>query len=155
MCIRDRPPTDRVSGSDPSPVEFMVGQGAVCTEVITVYNAEFDLPLGQDDPNVTDTRSACVFAGLHESDHTHLLIGEEEDFAPIAGGQFVVGECTDFLIRVETSAVNDGETVVWQLDDVGINGGSHMGPWAHSQDGAVGVEEFTTCLYDNLSLIHI
>jgi hypothetical protein len=142
------PASDLASGPDPSAVEFTVGQGAVCTEVITVYNAEFDLPQGQDDPNVTETRSACMFPGLHESNHTHLLIGEEEDFTPIEGGRLVVGECTDYLIRVETSAVNDGETVVWQLDDIGING-SHMGPWAHSQEGAMGVEDFTTCLYDN------
>lgn len=142
------PSTASPSGAEPSRVEFAVGQGAVCTDVTTVYNAEFDTPGNTQDANVTETRSACVFAGMHESNHTHLVIGEE-DFEPIEDGQFVVGACTDYMIRVETSAANVGTTIVWQLDDVGATGGSHMGPWAHSHEGAVGLHEFTTCLFDN------
>eukprot|EP01043_Picozoa_sp_COSAG02_P036865 COSAG02_NODE_2730_length_8142_cov_5.078080_4_plen_1074_part_00 len=141
------PSTAVLSGAEPDPVEFVVGQGAVCTDIITVYNAEFDIAGNTQVANATENRS-CVFSGIHESDHTHLAIGEE-DFEPIAGGQFAVGACTDYMIRVETSATNDAATIVWQLDDVGVNDGSHMGPWAYSHEGIIGIQEFTTCLFDN------
>jgi hypothetical protein len=147
------PATGSVSGANPTPVEFMVGQGAACTEVYTAYTAEFDVGSNTQDLNVTETRLACVFAGLHETNHSHLRIGDdvEEGFQPVDNGTFVLGACTDYLIRVVTDEVSADATVVWHLDDVGMGDAeSHMGPWEHAhQPAAGGTEEFTTCLFDN------
>ena len=133
-----------------SPLTFLVGGGAVCTNVTTAHDEEFDGAALSEDLNMTETTTACIFAGLHESNHSHLVVaGAEEQFEPISGGQFVIGSCTDFLIRVDTASVAPGHDVEWTLDDMGVNGGSHMGPWSHTNAGSPGVHEYVTCLYDN------
>ena len=53
-----------------------------------------------------------------------------------AGGttQFVVGECTDVLLRVTTTV--EAGPFAFSLDD-----GGHNGPWTFDISGATGVEE--------------
>ena len=57
-----------------------------------------------------------------------------------AGGMtsFVVGMCTDALIRVTTTRAG-GSSMTWSLDD-----GGHNGPWTFEVPDGVGVEELET-----------
>ena len=65
----------------------------------------------------------------------------ESDVHEEAGGttNFVIGKCTDVLIRVTTTS---GGSMTWTLDD-----GGHNGPWTFDSIGDVHVEE--TCMFDN------
>ena len=90
--------------------------------------------------------------GEHEYNHT---ITEEHSVEVVgyaesgvhteAGGTtaFVIGECTDALIRVTTTSAG-GSSMTWSLDD-----GGHNGPWTFEVPDGVGVEEFETCMFDN------
>jgi len=62
-----------------------------------------------------------------------------------AGGstRFVVGECTDLLIRVTTTSAG-GSPITWSIDD-----GGHNGPWTFESPGEAGVHEYPSCSFDN------
>ena len=101
---------------------------------------------------VAHIEEVCLVDGEHEYNHT---ITEEHSVEVVgyaesgvhdgAGGttSFVVGMCTDALIRVTTTSAG-GSPMSWSLDD-----GGHNGPWTFETDGIVGVEEFESCMFDN------
>eukprot|EP01045_Picozoa_sp_COSAG04_P002415 COSAG04_NODE_88_length_27314_cov_6.056476_10_plen_648_part_00 len=123
-------------------VEFTVGEGRTCTDITIV--SSFD--------QGTHTEHVCLVDGQHEYNHTITdehsveVVGyAESGVHDGAGGQtsFVVGECTDVLIRVTTTSVGGGSNT-WSLDD-----GGHHGPWTFETEGGVGVYERESCMFDN------
>merc|ERR1711969_498154 len=96
--------------------------------------------------------TVCLVDGEHEynhtvtEEHTVEVVGyAESGVHDGAGGTtpFVIGECTDALIRVTTTSAGDSSTT-WSLDD-----GGHNGPWTFEVPGGVGVEVFESCMFDN------
>eukprot|EP01045_Picozoa_sp_COSAG04_P033663 COSAG04_NODE_7057_length_1200_cov_1.249773_1_plen_355_part_10 len=102
-------------------VSFTVGVGRECREVTVTSTL-----MGS---GTTHTETLCLVDGEHEYNHT---ITEEHSVEVVgyaesgvhdgAGGttSFVVGECTDVLLRVTTTAASGPHT--WSLDDGGHNG---------------------------------
>eukprot|EP01045_Picozoa_sp_COSAG04_P003609 COSAG04_NODE_148_length_22826_cov_11.360026_4_plen_2104_part_00 len=129
------PPADGVS--------FTVGAGRECREVEIASTF-----MGSGE---THTETLCLVDGEHEYNHTITeqhsveVVGfAESGVHDGAGGttSFVVGECTDALLRVTTTAA--GGPLAWNLDD-----GGHNGPWTFETSGSVGVEEIESCMFDN------
>merc|ERR1711969_130534 len=134
----------REAGANPpsSGLSFTMGEGRVCRNVTikTMMSSE------------THEEVRCLVDGEHEYNHT---VNEEHSVEVVgyaesgvhteAGGttSFVIGMCTDALIRVTTTSAGGG-SMTWSLDDDG-----HNGPWTFETDGSVGVEEFESCMYDN------
>eukprot|EP01045_Picozoa_sp_COSAG04_P010948 COSAG04_NODE_689_length_11142_cov_6.664041_7_plen_583_part_00 len=134
----------RVDGTNPplSGLSFSIGDGRVCKNV--TIRSTF---LGTGDTHIEEV---CLVDGEHEYNHTineaHTVevVGyAESDVHEEASGTtaFVVGECTDVLIRVTTTSAG-GESVSWSLDD-----GGHNGPWLF--DSVEAVYEQETCMFDN------
>merc|ERR1711969_313841 len=132
----------REDGTNPPPagISFSIGAGRVCRNV--TVESTF---LGTGDTHVEEV---CLVDGEHEYNHTineaHTVevVGyAESDVHEEAGGttSFVIGSCTDALIRVTTTS---GGSATWILDDDG-----HNGPWTFESVGEVYVEE--TCMFDN------
>eukprot|EP01045_Picozoa_sp_COSAG04_P015552 COSAG04_NODE_1236_length_7618_cov_4.893470_1_plen_454_part_10 len=123
-------------------VSFTIGVGRECREV--TITSTF-MSSGE-----TRTETVCLVDGEHVHNHTITeehsveVAGYESGVQEGAGGttQFVVGECTDVLLRVTTTA--DAGPMTWSLDD-----GGHNGPWSFDISGAVGVEEVESCMFDN------
>ena len=126
----------------PSGLSFTMGEGRVCRDV-TIKTF-----MGMESHEET----VCLVDGEHEYNHT---VTEEHSVEVVgyaesgvhdgAGGttSFVVGMCTDALIRVTTTRAG-GSSMTWSLDD-----GGHNGPWTFEVADGVGVEEFETCMFDN------
>eukprot|EP01045_Picozoa_sp_COSAG04_P009420 COSAG04_NODE_543_length_12846_cov_7.281556_5_plen_509_part_00 len=123
-------------------VPFTIGVGRECREV--TITSTF-MSSGE-----THTETVCLVDGEHEHNHTITeehsveVAGYESGVQEGAGGttQFVVGECTDVLLRVTTTA--EAGPMTWSLDD-----GGHNGPWTFDISGAVGAEEVESCMFDN------
>jgi hypothetical protein len=140
----------REDGTDPpaSGLSFTMGEGRTCQNVTFVTT--FSGP-GAASP-APYNKVVCLVDGEHEYDHT---VADEHSVEVVgyvhsglhtgAGGvtSFVVGECTDVLIRVTTTA-GASDPVTWSLDD----GGQH-GPWTFATQG-VGVHEEASCMFDNV-----
>jgi hypothetical protein len=104
------------------------------------------------DTETTHTEVVCLVDGEHEYNHTLTaahsvdVIGYTESGVHTGAGgttSFVVGECTDALIRVTTTNTG-GSPTTWSLDD-----GGHNGPWTFESSGGAGVHEHVTCMFDN------
>ena len=95
--------------------------------------------------SASHTEVVCLVDGEHEYNHT---ITEEHTVEVVgyadssvhagAGGttHYVVGQCTDALIRVTTTSVG-GSSTTWIIDDAG-----HNGPWTFESVGGAGVHEY-------------
>ena len=103
---------------------FTVGTGRSCRNV-TIASTMMDT-------ETTHTEVVCLVDGEHEYNHTLIaahsvdVIGYTESGVHVGAGgttSFVVGECTDALIRVTTTSAG-GSSTAWSLDD-----GGHNGPW--------------------------
>eukprot|EP01045_Picozoa_sp_COSAG04_P005880 COSAG04_NODE_280_length_18201_cov_5.871119_4_plen_519_part_00 len=126
----------------PSGLSFTMGEGRVCRNV-TVKTF-----MGTN----THEEVFCLVDGEHEHNHT---VAEEHSVEVVgyaesgvhdgAGGttSFVIGSCTDALIRVTTTSAG-GSSMTWSLDD-----GGHNGPWTFETTGEVGVEVHESCMFDN------
>ena len=126
----------------PSGLSFTMGEGRVCRDV-TIKTF-----MGMESHEET----VCLVDGEHEYNHT---VTEEHSVEVVgyaesgvhdgAGGttSFVIGQCTDALIRVTTTSAGGG-SMTWSLDD-----GGHNGPWAFETSGEVGVEVHESCMFDN------
>eukprot|EP01045_Picozoa_sp_COSAG04_P015503 COSAG04_NODE_1228_length_7680_cov_39.722200_1_plen_487_part_10 len=134
----------REVGTDPasSGLSFTMGEGRVCRNVTikTMMSSE------------THEEVRCLVDGEHEYNHTvddehsvEVVGYAESGVHTEAGGttSFVIGSCTDALIRVTTTSAGDS-SMTWSLDD-----GGHNGPWTFETDGGVGVQEFESCMFDN------
>merc|ERR1711960_64864 len=134
----------REAGTNPSPsgLSFTMGEGRVCRNVtIKTFMS-----------SATHEEVVCLVDGEHEYNHT---VNEEHSVEVVgyaesgvhtkAGGTtaFVIGSCTDALIRVTTTSAGDS-SMTWSLDD-----GGHNGPWTFEADGGIGVQEFESCMFDN------
>eukprot|EP01046_Picozoa_sp_COSAG06_P037189 COSAG06_NODE_4172_length_4501_cov_3.927079_4_plen_398_part_00 len=126
-------------------VAFTVGTGRLCrnvTIVSTIANV-----------HAVHTEVVCLVDGEHEYNHTlstshsvDVLGYAQSGVHEGAGGttSFVVGKCTDVLIRVTTISA-DGSPTTWSLDD-----GGHNGPWTFESAGGVdNIHEQVTCMFDN------
>lgn len=102
---------------------------------------------GSSGSNHTETR--CIPPGIHEHNHTvtdphsvevvgYTSSGPHEG----AGGttEFVVGECTDTLIRINTESSSE---VSWTLR---LDEDDHNGPWSFASSG---MHEHVSCMFDN------
>eukprot|EP01045_Picozoa_sp_COSAG04_P007883 COSAG04_NODE_422_length_14618_cov_11.903712_11_plen_1388_part_01 len=134
----------REDGTNPplSGLSFTMGEGRVCRNVTikTMMSTK------------THEEVVCLVDGEHEHNHT---VTEEHSVEVVgyaesgvhddAGGttSFVIGECTDALIRVTTTSAG-GASMTWSLDD-----GGHNGPWSFETSGEMGVEEHESCMFDN------
>ena len=132
----------REAGTNPPPsgLSFTMGEGRVCRNVTikTMMSTE------------THEEVRCLVDGEHEYNHT---VTEEHSVEVVgyaesgvhdgAGGttSFVVGMCTDALIRVTTTSAG-GSSMTWSLDD-----GGHNGPWLFDSVGSVYEQEM--CMFDN------
>jgi hypothetical protein len=135
------------AGTDLAPgaaLAFTVGIGRSCQNV-TIASTMIDT---QD----THMEVVCLVDGEHEYNHTVTtehsvdVIGYAESGVHVGAGgttSFVVGECTDALIRVTTTGAGDSP-ITWSLDD-----GGHNGPWTFDSSGGVGVHEHVMCMFDN------
>eukprot|EP01045_Picozoa_sp_COSAG04_P005278 COSAG04_NODE_242_length_19007_cov_3.089433_10_plen_475_part_00 len=135
----------REAGTNPpsSGLSFTMGDGRVCKNV-TIKTFMGSAP--------THEEVRCLVDGEHEYNHT---VAEEHSVEVVgyaesgvhteAGGttSFVIGQCTDALIRVTTTSAG-GNSMTWSLDD-----GGHNGPWTFEATGEVGVEEHESCMFDN------
>jgi|EP01046_Picozoa_sp_COSAG06_P014344 predicted outer membrane repeat protein len=141
---------DQVAGANPAAdtaLAFTVGSGRSCQNV-TITSSMMA-------PQTTRTEVVCLVDGEHEYNHT---ITDEHSVEVVgyadsgvhtgAGGttSFVVGECTDVLIRVTTIAAGSagGSPITWSIDD-----GGHNGPWTFDSAGGAGVHEYASCMFDN------
>jgi hypothetical protein len=126
---------------------FNVGAGRQCQNVtIQTFFGTNEHP-GEAD----HTEVRCLLDGEHEYNHTFAtnhsveVVGYAQSAMHVdAGGTtpFVIGECTDVLLRVTTTV--DAGPVTWRLDD-----GGHNGPWDFSVPGGTGVHELESCMFDN------
>lgn len=108
------------------------------------------------DTEATHTEVVCLVDGEHEYNHTLTtehsveVIGYAESGVHTGAGgttSFVVGECTDAMIRVTTTSAGPApwtSPITWSLDD-----GGHNGPWTFESAGGAGVHEHVTCMFDN------
>ena len=132
---------------------FAVGEGRICRNVtISTIVAEMQDIDSQGLHGTREEVVVCLVDGEHEYNHTvndthsvevvgYAQSGVHEE----AGGttSFVVGMCTDVLIRVTTTRAG-GSSMTWELDD-----GGHNGPWTFDVPDGVGVQEFESCMFDN------
>ena len=135
------------NGTNPAPsaaVAFTVGAGRSCQNV-TIASTMMDT-------QGTHTEVVCLVDGEHEYNHTLTtehsvdVIGYAESGVHTGAGgttSFVVGECTDAIIRVTTTSAG-GSPTTWSLDD-----GGHNGPWTFESAGEAGVHEHVACMFDN------
>merc|ERR1711969_96596 len=137
---------NREDGTNPPPagISFTIGAGRVCNNI--TIESTF---LGTGETHIEEV---CLVDGEHEYNHT---VTEEHSVEVVgyaesgvhdgAGGttSFVIGTCTDALIRVTTRSAGDG-SMSWSLDD-----GGHNGPWTFETSGEVGVEVHESCMFDN------
>ena len=95
----------------------------------------------------------CLFDGQHQWNHTvdesHTVevVGYvQSDVHHSAGGitDFVVGECTDAVVRVVTTAASTGASITLMLND-----DHNDGPWNIDVPMDGGVFEHVVCLFDN------
>jgi hypothetical protein len=138
---------DQGAGTNLAPgaaLVFTVGTGRSCRNV-TIASTMMDT-------EATHTEVVCLVDGEHEynhtltAEHTVDVIGYTESGVHASAGgttSFVVGECTDALIRVATTSAS-GSPTAWSLDD-----GGHNGPWTFESAGGAGVHEHATCMFDN------
>eukprot|EP01046_Picozoa_sp_COSAG06_P054679 COSAG06_NODE_9815_length_1810_cov_1.305085_1_plen_261_part_10 len=118
----------QATGTNPTAgaaLTFTMGSGRSCQNV-TIASTMMDA-------QVTYTEVVCLIDGEHEYNHTLAdehsveVIGYAESGVHAGAGgttSFVVGECTDVLIRVTTTAGAGGGSTTWSVDD-----GGHNGPW--------------------------
>jgi hypothetical protein len=139
--------------SSGAPLRFNVGAGKVCHNV-TIQTLVMTPSSNHSISTHNETR--CLADGQHVLNHTvlnHTVNGshsiEVVGYSTSAlvtglGAQFsfVKGQCTDALIRVNTTSA--GHAMTWELDD-----GAQYGPWSFNSPASPGVHEYTTCLYDN------
>eukprot|EP01045_Picozoa_sp_COSAG04_P011836 COSAG04_NODE_775_length_10405_cov_20.166214_6_plen_1349_part_00 len=126
----------------PSGLSFTMGEGRACRDV-TIKTF-----MGME----SREEVVCLVDGEHEYNHTVTeehsveVVGYAESGVHTeAGGTtaFVIGSCTDALIRVTTTSAS-GSSMTWSLDD-----GGHNGPWTFETSGEVGVEVRESCMFDN------
>ena len=107
-------------------VQFTVGTGRECRNV-TIVSTFLSTLVGGD--SSAHTEEFCLLDGAHEYNHTiedeHTVEVVGYNHSGIhqgAGGRtaFVVGECTDVLVRVTTTSAS-AASVSWTLND-----GAHM-----------------------------
>ena len=122
---------------------FTVGSGRSCQNVTIASSMA--------DTQATHTEVVCLVDGEHEYNHT---ITDEHSVEVVgyadsgvhsgAGGttRFVIGECTDVLVRVTTTV--GGSPTTWSIDD-----GGHNGPWTFESVAGAGVHEYVSCMFDN------
>ncbi len=132
---------------------FTVGGGDKCVNV-TIQTMQLEQPEdGEDAVAVSGihTEVRCLVEGQHEHNHTvdvlHTVdvIGYASSGVHTGSGgvtSFVVGECTDVLIRINTTS--SAGDVAWQLND-----DYHNGPWNFVSPGGGGIWEHVSCMFDN------
>eukprot|EP01046_Picozoa_sp_COSAG06_P017088 COSAG06_NODE_1150_length_10499_cov_45.337115_1_plen_1808_part_00 len=125
-------------------VSFVVGEGRLCRNVTSMTSL-----LATGDFHV---EVLCLLDGEHEfnhtvtANHTVEVVGYAHSGEHTGAGgttDFVIGECTDILLRVNTTTASAGP-VTWRLDD-----GGHNGPWDFSVPTEIGVHEIESCMFDN------
>jgi hypothetical protein len=140
----------------PADENFTVGGGDQCVNV-TIQTVQLQQPDDDADDDAVAVSSAhtevrCLVQGQHEHNHTtdgpHTVdvVGFVRSGLHSGSGgvtSFVVGECTDVLIRVNTTSSVSGD-VAWQIND-----DYHNGPWDFVSPSGVGVWERVSCMFDN------
>eukprot|EP01052_Picozoa_sp_SAG31_P012407 SAG31_NODE_724_length_12555_cov_11.624277_13_plen_376_part_00 len=137
-------------------VSFQIGEGAVCTNVTIVTETIGDLSEMQD--NIAGTRAnvtRCLPSGIHqhvhtvEGTHTVSVVGYNESRIEHngAGGltDFVIGDCTDVLIRVVTTASAGTITLMLTAVSMPLNRES----WQLTVPPGNGLHELELCMFDN------
>ena len=130
---------------------FTVGGGDECVNVTIQTTAlQPGDTAGGGTANATRTEVRCLMQGFHEYNHTlnstHSVdvVGYAQSGIHNGSGAttaFVVGECTDVVIRVNTTSSASG-SVLWQIND-----NHHNGPWDFNS--VPGVWEHRSCMFEN------
>eukprot|EP01045_Picozoa_sp_COSAG04_P006005 COSAG04_NODE_288_length_17855_cov_32.496621_4_plen_243_part_00 len=97
------------------------------------------------------TQVHCLVDGEHEHNHDlddlHSIevVGYAESGVQQGAGNitaFVIGDCTDTIIRVTTASAGT-DTITWSIND-----DFHNGPWVFETAGS-GTFEHVSCMFDN------
>ena len=151
-------PRDLVGGSGGS-VDFLVGEPDACTNV-TVVTETVGSGTGSADnlEGMNSTVTRCLPSGIHEhahtvsAGHTVTVVGYNESNVVHSGSggvtSFVVGECTDVLIRVETTATatsGGSMTLVLAAARMPLN----QPDWVLQVPAGSGTHEIEFCMFDN------
>jgi hypothetical protein len=128
-------------------IVFTIGKGRNCSNV-TVVTTTF-ASTGHEPVEISER--FCLIDGEHEHEHTvedtHSVdvVGYASSGVQRGAGNttaFVIGSCTDVLLRVITTG-GGSAPVTWSLNDE-----FHNGPWTLETSG-VGVVEHPSCMFDN------
>ncbi len=132
------------------PLAFAVGGPRVCTNV-TIKTSLLGAATGGD-ADAASTEVRCLFDGQHEYNHTvdqsHSVevVGYAESGVRHSAGSttdFVVGECTDVLVRVTMNTAG-ASPITLRLND------NHMdGPWDLVVPAGESLFEHVICFFDN------
>jgi predicted outer membrane repeat protein len=137
---------DQATGTNPiagAALAFTVGSGRSCQNV-TIASSTIST-------QATHTEVVCLVDGEHEynhtitDEHTVEVVGYADSGVHTGAGgttSFVIGKCTDVLVRVTTTGAS-GSPSTWSIDD-----GGHNGPWTFESAGP-GVHEYVSCMFDN------
>eukprot|EP01043_Picozoa_sp_COSAG02_P025728 COSAG02_NODE_1456_length_12512_cov_17.368082_3_plen_1508_part_00 len=126
------------------PVPFTVGEGGGCINVtITTFHEE-------DDEAAAHVETRCIEHGEHEHNHNAAhSIEVDGASSPVtsAGGTtaFVVGDCTDVLIRIVTETSAQVQTLTWRVERTGT---TQSWEFEASASTAASPFEFYSCFFD-------
>ena len=131
------------------PATFDVGGGSRC-ENVTIQSTVFGTGA---EPTTTHEETRCLQPGHHTHNphfteaHGVEIVGyanfTHDPGDPDGTYSFVIGDCTDTIVRVQTTG-GSSEVITWQIDD-----GAHNGPWRFDTQGTAGVYEHRSCMFDN------
>jgi hypothetical protein len=132
------------------PAAFEVGSGSRCVNV-TIQSTVFGT--SAESTSATHEETRCLQPGHHTHNphfteaHGVEIVGyaniTHDPSDPDATYSFVIGDCTDTIVRVQTTG-GSSDVITWQIDD-----GAHNGPWYFDTQGVPGVYEHPSCMFDN------
>ena len=132
---------------DGRPVRFTVGESGGCTNVtITTFHEEVDPAT----PAYNTTEIRCLLHGEHEHSHSAAhTIEVDGASSPVhsEGGTtaFVVGECTDVLVRIVAETSAQVHALAWRVTRTNTNESWEFEATATTEAGPF---EFYGCFFD-------
>jgi hypothetical protein len=124
-------------------LSFVVGGGRNCRNVTITEEAP---GIGGSKPH-NKTEIKCIFDGYHVHNHTYdkthtvSVVGYAQNKGAIKGGKtkFVVGDCTNMIVRVKTTKVTSSKPTRWRIAD--HRPGDHEGSFTTRGVNLAGQEE--------------
>jgi hypothetical protein len=131
--------------SNADSVSFVIGDGSrTCTNITVITTDSLGVVISAVD--------SCVADGEHEHEHTVTRPHSVEVVGLAASGlqkgagnttKFVIGQCTDVLIRV-TTTTSSSQMAVWHLDE--STSDQHFRKRVFQIDAEIGTQEHASCI---------